>query len=111
MSLSVRAVAHWPWSVSLPIHAFYLLLAAVAAILLVGGGLLAVFSSSKVPAKSSTLATYARFFYASFLKPHTGDGAATGQQAALESFYKAQVCMFDTLSVCFLGCEASRQIS
>ncbi len=37
------------------------------------------------------LGTFARFFYASFLKPHNGDGAITGQQAALESFYKAQV--------------------
>ena len=32
-----------------------------------------------------------KFFYASFLKPHTGDDAVSGQQAALESFYKAQV--------------------
>ena len=39
----------------------------------------------------SGLATFTRFFYASFLKPHDGDGAITGQQAALESFYKAQV--------------------
>ena len=38
-----------------------------------------------------SLRTFARFFYASFLKPHSGDGAITGQQAALESFYKAQV--------------------
>ena len=38
-----------------------------------------------------SLRTFARFFYASFLKPHDGDGAVTGQQAALESFYKAQV--------------------
>ena len=38
-----------------------------------------------------SLNTFARFFYASFLKPHNGDGAVTGQQAALESFYKAQV--------------------
>lgn len=35
--------------------------------------------------------TYSRFFYASFLKPHTGGAGATGQQAALESFYVAQV--------------------
>ena len=42
----------------------------------------------KVP---HSLRTFARFFYASFLKPHSGDGAVTGQQAALESFYKAQV--------------------
>ena len=38
-----------------------------------------------------SLRTFTRFFYASFLKPHNGDGAITGQQAALESFYKAQV--------------------
>ena len=46
------------------------------------------FKQLRVP---SGLKTFARFFYASFLKPHNGDGAATGQQAALESFYKAQV--------------------
>lgn len=111
MSNSIRAIAYRPWSVTLPIPALYLLLAAVAAILLVGGGLLAVFTTSKVPTKSSTLATYARFFYASFLKPHTGDGAATGQQAALESFYKAQVCMLVTLSVRSLSRAAPRQVS
>ena len=46
------------------------------------------FQQIRVP---SGLATFARFFYASFLKTHSGDGAITGQQAALESFYKAQV--------------------
>lgn len=35
------------------------------------------------------------FFYATFLKPHTGDGDVQGQQAALESFYKAQVSTLD----------------
>ena len=44
----------------------------------------------------SGLATFARFFYASFLKPHSGDGAITGQQAALESFYRAQVIFLFT---------------
>lgn len=44
----------------------------------------------------SGLATFARFFYASFLKPHSGDGAITGQQAALESFYRAQVTFLFT---------------
>ena len=34
--------------------------------------------------------SFSKFFYASFLKPHTGDGLI-GQQAALESFYKVQV--------------------
>lgn len=36
-------------------------------------------------------ARWAKFFYVSFLKPHAGD-IAGGQQGALESFYKAQVC-------------------
>ena len=43
---------------------------------------------------STTLANFSTFFYASFLKPHNGDGALNGQQAALESFYKAQVRRF-----------------
>jgi betaine lipid synthase len=38
----------------------------------------------------NSFTTFGRFFYASFLKPHTGDGQG-GQQGALESFYKAQV--------------------
>ena len=37
-----------------------------------------------------SIRSYAKFFYASFLKPHTGDDGE-GQQGALESFYKAQV--------------------
>jgi hypothetical protein len=39
--------------------------------------------------------SFLRFFYASFLKPHTGDGLGEGQQAALESFYKAQAGVYD----------------
>jgi len=42
-----------------------------------------------------TLYAYWKFFYASFLKPHTGDGSAAGQQAALESFYSAQAVAYD----------------
>lgn len=42
----------------------------------------------------STFASFLRFFYASFLKPHTGD-AGNGQQDALESFYKAQAGVYD----------------
>ena len=38
------------------------------------------------------VASYCRFFYVSFLKPHTGDGNGC-QQDALESFYKFQVCL------------------
>lgn len=44
----------------------------------------------------SAFASFLRFFYASFLKPHTGDGSANGQQDALESFYKAQAGVYDT---------------
>ena len=39
--------------------------------------------------------SYLKFFYASFLKPHTGDGTGNGQQDALESFYKAQAGVYD----------------
>jgi betaine lipid synthase len=43
----------------------------------------------------SVFSSYMRFFYASFLKPHSGDGSEKGQQAALESFYKAQAGVYD----------------
>jgi betaine lipid synthase len=43
----------------------------------------------------SALGSFLRFFYASFLKPHNGDGLGEGQQAALESFYKAQAGVYD----------------
>ena len=95
MSSLALAMERCHWMLSAP--TLYILLAAVAAALLVGGGLLATWSSSKASAQSSALATYVRFFYASFLKPHTGDGADTGQQAALESFYKAQVSCCSSL--------------
>ena len=38
--------------------------------------------------------SFVRFVYACFLKPHQGDSGA-GQQAALESFYKAQADVYD----------------
>lgn len=42
----------------------------------------------------SAVGSFLRFFYASFLKPHTGD-TGNGQQDALESFYKAQAGVYD----------------
>jgi betaine lipid synthase len=39
--------------------------------------------------------SYAKFFYACFLKPHSGDKNGD-QQDALESFYKAQAAVYDT---------------
>lgn len=44
------------------------------------------------------LAGFGRFIYASFLKSHSGDGTGTGQQGALESFYKIQVCVLEICS-------------
>lgn len=44
--------------------------------------------------KPSFLLSLLRFCYACFLKPHDGDGLG-GQQAALESFYKAQAGVYD----------------
>lgn len=40
----------------------------------------------------NVIVTYAKFVYASFLKPHERDrGGEGGQQHALESFYRSQV--------------------
>ncbi|KAI9788560.1 MAG: hypothetical protein M1816_006809 [Peltula sp. TS41687] len=44
---------------------------------------------------SSSLRSLWLFFYASFLKPHSGDQPGRGQQAALESFYKTQATVYD----------------
>ncbi|MCJ1472725.1 hypothetical protein MMC13_001374 [Lambiella insularis] len=43
---------------------------------------------------SVCLSNFGKFFYVSFLKPHTGDKVG-GQQSALESFYKAQADVYD----------------
>lgn len=53
-------------------------------------------SSTKVEEENlSAFSSFLRFFYASFLKPHSGDGTGNGQQDALESFYKAQAGVYD----------------
>ena len=78
-----------------PHHQIFLVGATL--VLLVG----LVFAATFRPAKKehgqdpSALSSFLRFFYASFLKPHTGDGTG-GQQDALESFYKAQASVYDT---------------
>ncbi|QSZ29575.1 hypothetical protein DSL72_004091 [Monilinia vaccinii-corymbosi] len=43
----------------------------------------------------NAIRSFLRFFYASFLKPHDGDGTENGQQDALESFYRAQAGVYD----------------
>lgn len=70
-----------------------------ATLLLLVGILFAINSrpSKKVGDEgASTFASFLWFFYASFLKPHTGDGDGNGQQDALESFYKTQAGVYDT---------------
>ncbi|EDO03661.1 hypothetical protein SS1G_06142 [Sclerotinia sclerotiorum 1980 UF-70] len=51
--------------------------------------------SSEQEETPSALKSFLKFFYASFLKPHNGDGTENGQQDALESFYKAQASVYD----------------
>lgn len=92
-------MAHWQWHSNSLAPTLYIILVTAAAALLFGGIIFVVLSNTKASVKSSRLATYARFFYASFLKPHTGDGETTGQQAALESFYKAQVRQMNSLDL------------
>ena len=78
---------------SLHVH---LLLATASILLFVSGIFLLVFWRPKAYQNAiAELSSYCKFFYVSFLKPHTGDGL-DGQQGALESFYKAQVrsCAF-----------------
>lgn len=52
-------------------------------------------SSDQNEENPSAFKSFLRFFYASFLKPHNGDGTENGQQDALESFYKAQAGVYD----------------
>jgi betaine lipid synthase len=51
--------------------------------------------TKEVEEDHNTFTSFLRFFYASFLKPHTGDGTGNGQQDALESFYQAQAGVYD----------------
>ncbi|KAF1959847.1 betaine lipid synthase [Byssothecium circinans] len=53
-----------------------------------------VFASKRKKGEPSTIQAYLKFFYACFVKPHTGDGSGS-QQDALESFYKAQADVYD----------------
>ncbi|MCJ1298633.1 hypothetical protein MMC08_001423 [Hypocenomyce scalaris] len=75
-----------------------ILLAASAMLLLVVGVLALALSEVKKPSLDALgpLANFCRFFYASFLKPHTRDSTGSGQQAALESFYEAQAGVYDS---------------
>lgn len=69
---------------------------AVIAVVLFAAFVLLVPTASNKSENShaSTIATYARFAYNCFLKPHSGDRNGN-QQDALESFYKAQASFYD----------------
>ncbi|KAG8533507.1 uncharacterized protein KY384_002293 [Bacidia gigantensis] len=57
------------------------------------------FIPANLPRKTRTLRSQSgklgKFFYASFLKPHSSDVVTTTQQNALESFYKSQADAYD----------------
>lgn len=76
-------------------HHVYILLAAFAVLSTIAGVFVIAFWKPKIVENVNEFAVaLGRFFYANFLKPHSGD-ESTGQQAALESFYKAQVIILD----------------
>ena len=73
-------------------HHVQILAVACAVLAVVGIVFTFAFQARRNPSESpSAIRSFGMFFYASFLKPHTGDSNGTGQQAALESFYRAQV--------------------
>lgn len=96
MALSAMTTATWIPYFSSGFQNIYILFALFALFVLIDQLLIGALPLRKFSKGSDILTTFFKFFYASFLKPHTGDGALTGQQAALESFYKAQADIYDT---------------
>lgn len=92
MSMLLYRMGSLPFELPLKLHYVQILSAAGAVLFVVAAVFVLALSGSRtLPHVPSPVTNFCRFFYASFLKPHTGDSAGTGQQAALESFYKAQV--------------------
>lgn len=87
------------FSTALRAHHVQILAVACAVLAVIGVVFTFAFQDPKdSPESPSAIRSFGMFFYASFLKPHTGDSECTGQQAALESFYKAQVtCLVDCI--------------
>ena len=76
-------------------------LAVIFAVLLVLGiACLIAVSKHKWSHQSTAISSFARFFYVSFLKPHAANELGSGQQAALESFYEAQVGSHTSVAKC-----------
>jgi betaine lipid synthase len=97
MALSALTTATTTWTpyFSSSFQYLYILFALFAVFVLIDQLLIGALPLHKFSRGSDMLTTFFKFFYASFLKPHTGDGVLTGQQAALESFYKAQADVYD----------------
>ena len=95
MPLSSLTTSTWTPYFSSGFQHLYVLSALFAVFVLVDQFLIGIRPLRKLSKSSDTLTTFGKFFYASFLKPHSGDGALAGQQAALESFYKAQADIYD----------------
>jgi len=79
---------------SLGLGYLYIFLAVFGVIALLGGALITSVSHKTASKGTSAISNFGKFFYASFLKPHNRHGTQGGQQAALESFYNAQVSSF-----------------
>ena len=86
--LNARSPLTWLYEM----HYVQLTVAACSMLLLIAGVCTMLFwKSQALKDLMSPFMNFSKFFYASFLKPHTRDSTLTGQQAALESFYKVQV--------------------
>lgn len=92
--MALPAVVRASTTSSLGLGYLYIFLAAFGVLALIGGALITSVSHKTASKGTSAISNFGRFFYASFLKPHNRHGTQGGQQAALESFYNAQVSSF-----------------
>ena len=79
-----------------PMHQIYIAGVSILIILVAVFAITLRSSKNEEEENLGAFTSFLRFFYVSFLKPHTGDGTGNGQQDALESFYKAQAGVYDT---------------
>ncbi len=92
--MALPAVVRASTTSSLGLGYLYIFLAVFGVLALLGGALITSVSHKAASKGTSAISNFGKFFYASFLKPHNRHGTQGGQQAALESFYNAQVSSF-----------------
>lgn len=91
MSSSTVPVLSWLDTPLLGSSRFYILVAALPVLsLMCAACTVALWRPELVRSVNAFVASFCKFFYSNFMKPHSGDDSS-GQQAALESFYKVQV--------------------